>query len=114
MTGKFCPCNGAVNNRGNTDTMEKVSVKARWKEYVEDLYAKDDKVTSTFIAREHISESEILKSEVITAMGTNSGNKAPGDENIPIVLLKATGTTGIKIMMQLCRKVRETCRWPRD
>jgi len=50
MTGKFCPCNGDVKNRDNTNATEKESVKARWKEYVKDLYAKDNKVTFIFTA----------------------------------------------------------------
>ena len=70
---------------------EEDEVKARWKEYTEDLYRRDATMAEEFLRRDFTREPSISESEVISAMKEVANGKVPGIDNIPIELFKEGG-----------------------
>jgi len=61
-TGTFTPRIGIVKNKQGKDLNEEVEVKARWKEYIEDLYRRDAIMSEEFLARDFAKEPSISES----------------------------------------------------
>ena len=99
---------------GNVLT-ESSQIKARWKEYCESLYEKDDQISNVPpISSTYVDEPEILLSEVSAALKKMKKHKSPGIDDIPAELLKATGVSGEKIFLKLCNRIWSTKEWPDD
>ena len=88
-------------------------VKARWKEYTEDLYRRDTTKFEEFLTRDFTREPSISESEVIRAMKEVANGKATGIDNIPIELFKAGGNEAIAMITKICNRICETTEWPR-
>ena len=56
----------------------------------------------------------ILKSEVVKAIKDMQRNKAIGEDNIPVNLLKELGDSGLKIMTALVNKIYMSGDWPKN
>ena len=80
--GTFTPRIGIVKNKQGKDLSEEVDVKARWKEYTEDLYRRDAIISKEFLARDFTREPSISESEVIRAMKEVANGKALAIDNI--------------------------------
>ena len=93
---------------------EEVEVKARWKEYTEDLYRRDAIISKEFLARDFTREPSISESEVIRAMKEVVNGKAPVIDNIPIELFKEGGNALIVMITKICNRIWDTAKWPRQ
>jgi hypothetical protein len=56
----------------------------------------------------------ILKSEIVKAIKDMRREKATGDDNIPVDLLKELGNSGLKIMTALDNKIYISGDWLKD
>ena len=99
--------------------MEGTDIKERWSEYVEGLYSRDPEINEIY---ETPSPSEgrlplepgILRSEVVQAMRSLAGNKAPGYDDIPIELVRGAGEQSEEVIHTLLNKIWEDGKWPRQ
>ena len=114
ITGKFTARAGGLKDKDGKVLTEEAEIKQRWKEYTEDLYKRDSKITVRFEPAEYVHEPTILESEVREALEDISNNKAPGEDGLPIELFKAAGEEAVKALLALCQEVWATGRWPRD
>jgi len=48
ITGKFTPRLGGLKSEGGRNTTDSSGIKARWKEYIENLYKRNETVTEFF------------------------------------------------------------------
>ena len=94
-------------------------IRDRWKEYLEDLYTKEEK--PDHIAIEECTElceddigPRILKSEIEAAINEMKYNKAAGIDNIPVEFLKNLGKTGRQKLMKLCQEIYDKGKWPNE
>ena len=55
-----------------------------------------------------------LMTEIEDAMKKLKNGKAPGLDNIPAEILKASGKNAIKAIHSLCCKIWNTCEWPTE
>ena len=114
ITGTSTPRIGIVKNKQGKDLSEAVEVKARWKEYTEDLYRCDSIISEEFLAKDFTREPSISESEVIRAMKEGANGKAPGIDNIPIELFKEGGNEAIVMITKICNRIWDTAEWPRQ
>ena len=114
LTGKFSPMIGCLKNSTGKSILERSEIKDRWKEYTENLYKKDKRITESFQEREYVREPSVSHAEVRKAINEIKSSKAPGSDGIPIELLKATGEEGIHVMTTLCQQIWDTGIWPLD
>ena len=98
---------------GKTATEER-EVHIRLKQYTEELYRRDPKITDTFPETRYEDEPRILETEVNDVINHISNRKSSGCDGIPIELLKAGGDASIKILLILFNNVWRTKEWPRD
>ena len=77
--GTFHAKMGTVKDRNGTDLTEAEDIKKRWQEYTEELYKKDHDPDNYDGVITH-PEPDILESEVRWALGSNTMNKASGDD----------------------------------
>lgn len=105
VTGKFVPKRSGIKNKDGCLLSETVDVKARWKEYVEDLYEKDEQLQDKYVEVEFEKEPDILPSEVEKAIKDISCYKAVGIDGIPIELIKAGGDEAVSTFTILCQKI---------
>jgi len=89
------------------------------KEYVEELYDKENKPSEEEIPLEESVEEDmqgplILFSEFETALAELKTKKAEGPDGIPGELLKSLGSTGKQELFAICNQIYETGAWPND
>ena len=104
------------DENGNILTEEE-EIKARWKQYCENLYASKEENTSedNDLTSEHnVDDPDILMCEVEQAIKRLRNGKSPGIDNIQAGLLKESDTEGIKIIHRLCNKIWRSKEWPED
>ena len=63
-------------------------MKQGWRHYAENLYKRDDNMTTIYETKECEEEATILEEEVRTALKARSNGKAPGSDGTPIEHLK--------------------------
>ena len=115
FTRQFSPKVGVIKDEQGNNLTEERDIKNRWKEYVENLYKKNNQIKDNFIKSLTLeNEPNILEEEVRLALKKLANNKSPGVDNIPIELVKIAGENGIKIITTLCRKIWDTGEWPTD
>ena len=96
-------------------------IKKRWKRYIEVLYNKDGKPSEVDFQLEEESTVELdalgpdlLVSEITAAIQEMKINKAEGIDGIPGEFWKNLGQEGMKVLVDLCRKIYVTGIWPSD
>ena len=115
FTRQFNPRVGVIKDEQGNNLTEERDIKNRWKEYVENLYMRNNQIKDNFTKSIPLeNEPNILEEEVRLALKELANNKSPGVDNIPIELVKAAGENGIKIITTLRRKIWDTSEWPTD
>ena len=94
------------------------TVKERWKEYIEELYKKDNRPMDLG-EKEYKEDLEdegpgIIEEEIVKAMEEMENNKAEGIDNIPTEILKSLGEKGRKVLYHICQDIYATGIWPED
>ena len=100
---------------------EPEEIKNRWKRYIEVLYDKDGKPSEADFQLEEESLVEpdalgpdLMESEITEAIKEMKNNKAEGIDGIPGEFWKNLGQEGMKVLIDLCRKIYVTGIWPSD
>ena len=96
------------------DLTEIEDIKKRWQEYTEELYRKDlhgpdnhdDVIT-------HL-QPDILKCEVVCALGSITTNKASGGDEIPVELFQILKDDAVKMLHSIYQQIWKTEHWPQD
>ena len=94
-------------------------IKLRWKEYIEELYAKQEKATQIKIKNEvDVCEDNkgpyLLESEILQTIKEMKDGKAAGWDKITAELIKNSGTITTKELAQICQKIYNEEVWPKD
>src|SRR6218665_114608 len=85
-------------------------VKNRWREYSEELYSEDNR-----IEKEQTDTTDYeMEAEVEWAIKQLKDNKAPGQDGIPVELIKPGEDATINIITKICNNIRKTGKWPED
>ena len=116
LTKKPVPKLNVLKDASGKILTEDTEIKARWKQYCQNLYAsqEDDHTDESSHNDDVTSEPEILRSEVEQAMKKLKSGKSPGADNIPAELLKQSDNEGIDVIHKLCNKIWRTKKWPED
>ena len=77
---------------------EEGTVKEGWRYYTENLYLRDDNMTTIYETKECEEEATILEEEVRKALKALSNGKSPGSDGIPIELLKEVDEEAINVL----------------
>ena len=93
-----------INSRTGIKLTNPTEILCRWKEYGEELFQKNDNESEiqTIYFNEVDKEPSPLLSEVERAIRDLHSGKAPGLDNIPAELVKASGPTAVKVLHMLC------------
>ena len=121
-TGKAMAVSGtAINDENGVLLSEPVEVRNRWKEYVEDLYDKNNKPNETEVCVEmecDVEEDErgphLLDDEIRAAIKEMKKGKAVGVDGIPAEFLKIMGEQAFGYLARICKKMYDTGIWPED
>src|SRR6218665_3054035 len=90
-------------------------MKNRWKEYLVELYSEDKRIEKKQTdTTDYEMEPEVMEAEVEWAIKQLKDNKAPGQDGIPIELIKAGEDATIKIITKICNNTWKTRKWPED
>ncbi|KAG1652592.1 Craniofacial development protein 2 [Nymphon striatum] len=111
ITGTFKARLAGLKSKSGGDLCEETLVKNRWKEYAENLYKRDENITTKFVGEDHEEEPNITKNEVSRAMDELANGKSPGFDDIPIELLKNVDQS-INVMTAICQQIWKTGKWP--
>ena len=57
---------------------------------------------------------ELIDTEILAAIDELKSGKAEGCDGIPAELLKALGEKGKKCLVEVCKSIYETGKWPDD
>ena len=80
---------GLIKDRNGMDLTEAEDIKKRWQEYTEELYKKDLHDPDNHDGVITHLEPDILECEVKWVLGSNTMNKASGDDRIPLSYFKS-------------------------
>jgi len=109
------PRMGSLKTKDGKIIGDEEEMKARWREYTEELYKEDERVVKENIKIEEVeNEPEILEAEVEWAIKQLKDNKAPGHDGIPIELVKAGDEAVVRTITKLCNQIWRTGEWPED
>ena len=114
LRGQFAARNGIILDRNGKQLSDAEEIKKRWEEYTEELYKSDFNTTQGLVDDDYESEPDILESEVRWAIKTLANGKTPGQDEIPIELIKELKEDSIKVLTTLCRQIWKTRQWPSD
>ena len=95
-------------------------IKERWREYIQELYAKAEKPGEIPLESEEEVDIdrlglEILKeSEIIKTIHHLTDGKSEGADGIPAEMWKTIGTVGVDTFVELCSNIYRTRVWPED
>ena len=96
---------------GLTETED---IKKRWQEYTEELYKTGPHDPGNHDGVITQLEPTILECEVKWALGSNTMNKASGDDGIPVDLLQILKDDAVKVLYSICQQIWKTQQWPQD
>ncbi|CAF4403007.1 unnamed protein product [Didymodactylos carnosus] len=110
-----------IKNKDGTLLTDPKLMRQRWKEYIEELYAKDDQPTEEEIDLESEMDVEvdnagpgILDDEIEAAIRQMKDKNAEGIDEIPAELLKKLEGSAKKELIRICQDMYEKGEWPRD
>jgi hypothetical protein len=113
--------NTAINDKKGKLVTELDEVKMRWKEYIEDLYGKDNKPTFEKLQLEEEEQVEsdelgpnLLSEEICVAIKELKSGKAAGVDGIPTEFLKLLDEGTLTSLIELCKEIYEKGIWPED
>jgi hypothetical protein len=118
LSGKRMNRATCIKNKHGEMLHEPEEVRKRWRSYIEELYAANEKPDS--LNEQEIDTNmddmgpELLKSEIEAAIAELKKNKAEGIDDIPAELLKHLGTNGKKELVKLCQDIYISGEWPTD
>ena len=96
------------------DLKEAANIKKRWQEYTEELYKKDFNDPDNHNGVISHLEPDILEYEVKWALGSNTRNKASGDDGISAELFQILEDDAVNILPSICQQIWKTQHWPQD
>lgn len=76
IKGKFKPRLGMLNDQQGKTLSDQKKIKVRWKQYNENLYRRDERMTETFDQDYYEEEPVILENEVRAALKVLGGKKS--------------------------------------
>ena len=106
-----------IKDKQGKDLTEASEKGQRWKEYIEELYAKDQKPTEKDMELEEDTAEEgpeILYDEFEAALKKLKSGKAAGIDDIPAEFLKHLGKEAKNELFDICRQVYSKGKWPAD
>ena len=59
-------------------------------------------------------EPDILKCEVMWALGSITTHKASGSDGIPVELFQILKDDAVKVLPSVCQQIWKTQQWPQD
>ena len=108
-----------INDKDGKLLTEPEPVKERWKEYIEELYAKDEKPREIELEKlddidpDSIGPS-VMRREVEKALEEMKAGKSEGVDEIPAEMLQQLGEKGVMGLTDLCVLMYEKGEWPDD
>jgi len=123
LTGKNRNINRSITVKDKQGALlnEAEAIRARWKEYIEELYDKSGKPIGGPMRMEDEQDIDkdckgpaILEREIEEAIREMKNGKAVGVDGIPAEFWKLLGERGNKELRRLCMEVYEKGEWPRD
>jgi endonuclease/exonuclease/phosphatase family metal-dependent hydrolase len=118
---KYSSSNKAVASKRGEIITDPENVRARWKEYVEELYDKEgrpDVMWSGFEKEEEVQEDAkgpvILEEEVLEAIKSMKDKKAEGVDGIPAEFWKCLEGEGMIQLIQICQQIYQEGCWPEE
>ena len=112
--GKFPSQIGTIKDRHEMDLMEQCEIKKRWQEYKEELYKKEINDPDNHNGVISHLEPDILEYEVKWALGSNTRNKASGDDGISAELFQILEDDAVNVLPSICQQMWKTQQWPQD
>ena len=96
------------------DLTEAEDIKKRWQEYTEELYnnGRNDADNHDGVVT-HL-EPDILPCKVKWALGSITTNKASGDDEIPVELVKILKGDVVEVLHSVCQQIWKAQQWPQD
>jgi len=109
----------SIMNKQGELLKEPEKINQRWKEYIEELYNKEERPENIDMEEEAEVEEDqlgpdILESEILQAIQDLKIGKAEGEDGIPAELLKALQGEGEEHLIKLCKAMYNTGTWPED
>src|SRR6218665_1599194 len=106
---------GSLKSRDGKVIGDEEGMKNRWREYSEELYSEDKRIEKEQTdTTDFEMEPEVMEAEVEWAIKQLKDNKAPGQDGMPIELIKAGEDATIKIITKICNNIWKTGKWPED
>ena len=109
----------SIQNKQGVLLKEPDEINERWKEYIEELYNKDEKPSEIEMERESEVEQDqlgptVMGSEILQAIKDLKNGKAEGEDEIPAELLKILSEEGERHLVEICKDIYNTGTWPAD
>ena len=89
IKGTFHAKMGSIKDRNGMDLTEAEDIKKRWQEYTEELYKKDLHDPDNHHGVITYLEPDILKCQIMWALGSITTNKASEGDGIPVELFQS-------------------------
>jgi hypothetical protein len=96
-------------------------IRQRWKEYIEELYEKENKPTEEEMIGtiENPSDTDnmgpiLLREEIEKAIEELKNGKSEGVDELPAEMIKCLGEKAKEEMIRLCQEIYLTGEWPSD
>ena len=110
-----------IKDRNGNLLTDENEVRERWKEYIEELYDKDNKPTEEEMAGTYANQGgaddigpELLREEIEKAIEELKDGKAEGMDDIPAEMIKCLGGKAKEELIRLCQQIYRTGEWPND
>ena len=101
--------NNTIMNKHGKILMDSAEVKARWEEYIKELY---DDTREQIVCETNNEGPEILKEEIRKAMNNMKNGKAIGTDGIAKEIIEALGEKGVDILTEIANKIYENGATP--